>query len=139
MEIVKRVVGIVHILAAIVVGLQQMFSATYEGSHDVWQVLNYVMFVAIALALVFNFLRKRVNDAREGTGLSREYLESNVMFYLTSAIAILFVYSWVGELIRGGDEGGGTLAGIVWTVVNVVFVIISATTGAHLLRNEATE
>ena len=139
MEIVKRVVGVVHILAAAVVGLQQMFAATYEGSADVWQVLNYVMFAAIALALVFNFIRKRANDASGDTGLSREYLESNVMFYLTSAIAILFVYNWVGELVRGGDENGGTLAGIVWTVVNVVFVIISAATGAHLLRDEATE
>ena len=137
MEIVKRVVGIVHILAATVVGLQQMFSSTYESSGDVWQVLNYVMFVAIALALVFNFIRKRANDASGDTGLSREYLESNVTFYLTSAIAILFVYNWVGDLV--GDEGGGTLTGIVWTVVNVVFVLISAATGAHLLRDEAKE
>ena len=137
MDIVKRVVGVVHILAAIMVGLQQMFSSTYEGSGDVWEVLNYVMFTAIVLALVFNFIRKRANDASGDTGLSREYLESNVMFYLTSAMAILFVYNWVGDLV--GDEGGGTLTGIVWTVVNVVFVLISAATGAYLLRDEARE
>ena len=137
MDIVKRVVGVVHILAAIMVGLQQMFSSTYEDSGDVWEVLNYVMFAAIVLALVFNFLRKRANDASGDTGLSREYLGSNMMFYLTSAMAILFVYNWVGDLV--GDEGGGTLTGIVWTVVNVVFVLITAATGAHLLRDETRE
>ena len=67
--------------------------------------------------------------------MTREYVESNVLFYLTAALAILFVYNWVGELTRGAEESRGTLTGIVWTYVNITFILISASTGAHLLRS----
>ena len=43
--------------------------------------------------------------------MTREYVESNVLFYLTAALAILFVYNWVGELTRGAEESRGTLTG----------------------------
>ena len=129
----KRIIGVGHILAAIAVALQQMFSALFEGSDAYWDILNPVMFVAIILVLIFTFLRKRENDATSDVGVTREYLESNVMFYLTSAVAILFTYNWVRDLISDGD-GGGTLTGIIWTFVNITFILISAAVGAHWLR-----
>ena len=135
MESLKRVIGIVHILAAFAVALQQMSAPTWEDSGMVWDFLNPVMFVFIALALIFNFMRKRENDSAGGSSVTREYVESNVLFYLTAALAILFVYNWVGELTRGAEESRGTLTGIVWTYVNITFILISASTGAHLLRS----
>ena len=59
MESLKRIIGIVHILAAFAVALQQMSAPTWEDSGMVWDFLNPVMFVFIALALIFNFMRKR--------------------------------------------------------------------------------
>ena len=132
MKLVKPLVGLVHILAAIAVVLQQILGSTYE-SGDVWNVLNYVMFVAILLAVIFNAARKRQNDMSGDSGLTREYLESNFMYYITIGLSILFMYNWVAEFARG-DDNGGTLTGIVWTVVNVTFVMVSSATGMYLLR-----
>ena len=75
---------------------------------NVWYVLDAVMFSGLALALNFNFLRKRREDGRrEASGpVTCRYLEVNAAFYLTAAVMILFLHNRFSLLANGADSLG---------------------------------
>ena len=99
MDALRRVVGAVLLLTAVIVGTY-FVADQLEILPFLWPPLNYLMAVAAVLGVVFAFLRKR---SLEAAGLdrivTRRYLEANILFYGFIAIAMLFFWNWFDLLV----------------------------------------
>ena len=134
MQALRRIIGVAQILVSLVVAVQFIAWRLYE-SGDVWAILDYVMLVAILLAFYFNLERKRKSDASGESGISREYLESNVMYFATMVLAALFLFNWLNLLVNGAMAvGEEVMHDVVWVVVDIMIIVVSGATGGYLLR-----
>ena len=102
----------------------------------VWQVLDVLMVVALAIALAYNGARKREECGGDPAGaVTRRYLEVNVAFYLTAAVTILFLHSWFSLLAEGTDSlDGNHQAWVIWAAVDVALPLIVGITGCRIWR-----
>ena len=131
---IRRIIGAGQILVSLVVAVQFIMWRLYD-SGEVWAILDYVMLVAIALAFYFNLERKRKSDASGDRSISREYLESNVMYFATMVLAALFLFNWLNLLVNGATAvGEEVMHDVVWVVVDIMIIVISGATGGYLLR-----
>ena len=107
----------------------------------VWQVLDVLMVVALAIALACSYTRKREECGGDpGGAVTRRYLEVNVAFYLTAAVTILFLHNWFSLLAEGtGSLDGNHQAWIIWAAVDVILPLIVGITGCRLWRETSTE
>ena len=134
MAAIRRIVGAGLILVSLVVAVQFIMWRLYD-SGEVWAILDYVMLVAIALAFYFNLERKRKSDASGDRGITREYLESNVMYFATMVLAALFLFNWLNLLVNGASPvGEEVMHDVVWVVVDIMIIVVSGATGGYLLR-----
>ena len=86
----------------------------------------------MVLALVFNYMRKRDEDGSDSGGsVTRQYLEVNLAFYLTAALAILFLHNWL-SLLAIGLEDDNHPAWVIWAFVDVMLPLTLGTTGCRL-------
>lgn len=139
MDGMRRIIGAVHVLVSLVVAVQFIAWRLYD-SGDVWSVVNYISLVAIALAFYFNWERKRKHDASGETGITREYLEANVMYYSTIVLTALFLFNWLNLLVNGATEvGEEVMHDVVWVVVDIMIIVVSGATGGYLLRGDESE
>ena len=101
---------------------------------SVWRVLNILMVIGLALALMFNYLRKREEDASDSGGtITRRYLEVNVAFFLTAGVTILFLHNWFSLLALGEDSlDGNHQAWIIWAAVDVMVPLVLGVTGCRM-------
>lgn len=130
----RRIIGVVHILVSLLIAVQFIAWRLYD-SGEVWGVVNYISLVAIALAFYFNWERKRNSDASGETGITREYLESNAVYYATIVLAALFLFNWLNLLVNGASEvGEEVMHDVVWVVVDILIIVVSGATGGYLLR-----
>lgn len=134
MDGIKRIIGVLLVLVSLVIAVQFIAWRLYD-SGDVWTVVNYISLVAIALAFYFNWERKRKHDASGETGITREYLESNVMYFATVVLAALFLFNWLNLLVNGEkDVGEEVMHDVVWVVVDIMLIVVLGATGGYLLR-----
>ncbi len=134
MQALRRTIGVAQILVSLVVAVQFIAWRLYD-SGDVWAILDYIMFVAILLAFYFNLERKRKSDASGESGITREYLESNVLYFATMILAALFLFNWLNLLVNGAKlVGEEVMHDVVWVVVDIMIIVISGATGGYLLR-----
>ena len=133
------IIGVVHILVSLVVAVQLIALRLYD-SGDVSTVVNYISLVAIALAFYFNLERKRKSDASGETGITREYLESNVLHFATMILAALFLFNWLNLLVSGAnDVGVEVMHDVVWAVVDIMIIVVSGATEGYLLQGHSGE
>ena len=105
---------------------------------NVWHVLDVLMVIALAIALVYNYSRKLdESDGDPGEGVTRRYLEVNVAFFLTAGITILFLHNWFSLLALGGDslDDNRRAAWTIWAVVDTLLPIVVGVTGCSLWRD----
>ena len=139
MDRIKRIIGALLVLVSLVIAVQFIAWRLYD-SGDVWTVVNYISLVAIALAFYFNWERKRKHDASGETGITREYLESNVMYFATIVLAALFLFNWLNLLVNGAAEvGEEVMHDVVWVVVDIMLIVVSGATGGYLLKGSSSE
>ncbi len=102
--------------------------------------VNCISLVAIALACYFNLERKRKSDASGETGITREYLESNVLYFATMILAALFLFNWLNLLVSGAnDVGVEVMHDVVWAVVDIMIIVVSGATEGYLLQGHSGE
>ena len=142
MEGIKKLFGMYLVGLATVVAVwfivNTFFVNTFNVS-DVWFVLDILMAVGLAVALAFNFDRKRGHDNRSpGEPISRRYLEINTAFYLTAGIAVLFLHNWFAFL-HGGPESldGNHQAWVIWAMVDTMLPIVLGVTGCAMMRESS--
>ena len=135
MQVVKQILGVVHVVYAVVIAVAFVLWTT-GAVDDFWPVINIVSCVVIVLALIFNYLRKRAHDTSGNDGISREYLESNALYYGSVILAMLFAFNWINLLANGAtDIGELPLHDWVWAIVDIMIAVISGVTGTYLLRS----
>ncbi len=102
---------------------------------SVWYVLDVLMVIALALALVFNFSRKLEAERDSERASALPLLEAKTAFYLTAGVTILFLHNWFSLLALGEDSlDGNHQAWIIWAVVDVALPLIMWATGYRLWR-----
>ena len=135
--------GIVKLAGASLVGIGTVvavyfiinsFLADSFEVISVWRVLNILIVIGLALALMFNYLRKREEDASDSGGaITRRYLEVNVAFFLTAGVTILFLHNWLSLLALGEDSlDGNHQAWIIWAAVDVMVPLVLGVTGCRM-------
>ena len=135
MEGIKKLVGWLLVAISVVIGAQYVFQAAYD-SGDVWFILDFAILAGAVISLIVNYIRKRSFDADNDGGFSREYFESNVLLYASTALIMMFLYNWINLLVNGDDAVGDSDYLIIWTAVDVLVVIVSCVTGRYLIRGE---
>ncbi len=102
----------------------------------VWQVLDVLMAIGLAVALIVNSARKWTEGGRDpNLPVTRRYVEINAAFYLTVGVTVLFLHSWFSLLAFGTDSlDGNHQAWVIWAAVDVLLPITLGLTGYRLWR-----
>ena len=142
MEGIKKLLGAYLIGVAMVVAVWFIINSFFVDSFnvtDVWFVLDILMVIGLAVALIFNYDRKRREDGRPtGDSITRRYLENNVAFYLTAAVTIIFLHNWFA-LLSGGAESldGNHQAWVIWAFVDTLLPLVLGVTGCAMWRGSS--
>ena len=152
MEAIRKLSGVYLMGVATVVAVWFIINSFFVDSFgviNVWYVLDILMVIGLAVALVFNYSRKREEEAgREpGEAVTRRHLEVNVAFYLTAGITILFLHNWFSLLALGderslglgSDMGLNHQAWVIWAVVDTLLPLVLGVTGCAMWRDAAGE
>ena len=140
MEGIKKLLGAYLIGVAVVVAVWFIINTLFVDSFDVsdvWFVLDILMVTGLAVALVFNYDRKRREDNRSaGDSITRAYLETNVAFYLTAAVTIIFLHNWIAFL-RIGIEADNHQAWVIWAFVDTLLPLVLGVTGCAMWKSSS--
>ena len=134
----KKVGAVYMVGLAVVVAVFFIVNVLLDGEIDVlnvWHVLDVLMLVALAIALVYNYARKLdESDGDAGEGVTRRYLEVNVAFYLTAGVTVLFLHNWFSLLALGADslDDNRRAAWTIWAAVDTLLPIVVGVTGCRL-------
>ncbi len=139
MGILRRVGAVYLIAVAVVVAVFFIVNTFLDDTLDVlqvWYVLDVLMLIALAAALIFNYSRKMEVGGRDAeAGVTLRYLEVNVAFYLTAAVTILFLHNWFSLLAQGGDSlDANHQAWVIWAFVDTALPLVVWVTGCALWR-----
>ena len=114
-------VAVYFILSPVIHGDAEQF--------PIWDVLNYFMAVAVAIALGASVLHKLEMESDASTTDVVRYLRVNGAFYAAALLTLLFFWKWFTALQGGaGDD-------VSWAVIDPLFAIVTATTGRHMWQN----
>ena len=137
MGLVKKLLAVFLGVVALVVAVHFMFSSFYRELVDtgaIWNVLNWLMAVGLVVALIVSFHHKRTLDRRGAAGdVTREYLEVNLIFYVTVVLVLWFFWNWSNDLVS--VEPQGQTQRNIWVWINPLFVPIAAVTALRLWRS----
>ena len=140
MEAVRKLVGMYLVAVATVVAVWFIVNTLFVNSFnvsDVWFVLDILMVVGLAVAVMFNYDQKRRENGRPpGEPITRRYLEVNIALYLTLGITILFLHSWIAFL-KLGLEADNHQAWVIWAVVDTLLPLTLGVTGCRMLKDSA--
>ena len=142
MEAIKKLAGVYLVGVSIAVAVFFIVSIFLEQAISVltvWYVLDILMLIGLALGMGFNYAHKqRVGGRDAGDSVTRQYLEANVTFYITTVIAILFLHNWLVFLATGDvSQGDNHIPWIIWAVVDTGLPIILGVTGCRLWRESS--
>ena len=86
MDGLKKLAGVYLVGVTVVVAVYFIINDFLAGSFDVlgvWYVLDVLMLIGLALALIFNYASMREEGGR-GETVTRRYLEVNTAFFVTA-------------------------------------------------------
>ena len=133
-RVAAAVLAIISVAVAIHSIVGEIYSVYWSDSHLLWDYLNWFIALAMLVALVFHFRRKRAFDRRNrDEDVTLGYLSTNFLLFATMFLALWFFANWFEELNSGGNTPG-TVVGFVWIGFNASFVVLAAVT-AWLLWN----
>lgn len=138
MAFARRLAAIYLFLLALVVAGHYFAYPLYERGYGpsespdqlVWLIIDPFQVAGLALLLVATFAWKRALPADASW---REYLEANVLFYLTVVTTISFLPNWF--LAQWGDAHRQLWD--VWAFIDAAIPILSVAAGLRLWREGA--
>ena len=137
MQLVRMVAGAYIVALAIAVGVHFVVTPLYHdgsSSYPVWNVLNWFWAVALILMLSANLhfkLALNRSDSSATSGVTREYLETNVLLYASIILCILFFWKWFDQNWAADPESSSTLS---WPFINPPLIAVAAASGLRLRR-----
>ena len=149
MDILKRLGAVYLFLMAAVVVFLWITGAVFDnssGDYPMWQLANWFMgLAAIPLMLLVAIVRKallcRRERDRDGGGITREYLETNLSLAGAIVLTMYFYWNWFYSFWPMNEpwliEDSPTLLHIhlsYWGYIHPIYVLLSLATGAWLWR-----
>ena len=139
MAALKRLAGLYALVVGAAIALHFLITRFYDpvwvdASLPVWQILNPLQVIALAIVLIVAFTRKRRVDADAGDrSVTREYLEANFIFYFAAVLLLALLWNWFG--VQWADPP--TSDNQLWVVIDVTLPLLLASTGFQLLRDSS--
>lgn len=139
MAALKRLAAVYAVLVGAAIAVHFLVTRFYDpewvdASLPVWQILNPLQVIGLAIVLIVAFARKRNLDADDGgAAVTREYLESNVVFYYAAALFLALLWNWFG--VQWADPP--TSDNQLWVIVDVTLPLLLISTGFRLWRDPA--
>lgn len=144
MDIIKRIAGVILILAGIVLAGHTIveplyFDSSTTGSgynESVWALINSLTAFATVLGVVFGYVRMRRSASEGGAAVTREFLAANTQFYGVLFLGILFFFNWFNLLSSDFNAVGPDAVGLVWIAIDAGLPIIWVPMGLNLLKGD---
>ena len=145
MDIIKRIAGVVLIIAAIVLAVHTVveplyFDSSTTGSgynESVWALINPLSAFAVVLGVVFGYVRMGRSASDGGGAVTREFLAANVQFFGVLFLGILFFFNWFNLLSSDFNAVGPDAVGLVWIAIDAGLPLIWFPMGLHLLKGDS--
>ncbi len=147
MDILKKVVGIILLVIAVVVAVHTVVEPLYFDSsltssgysEGVWGIINPLSGLAVILGLIFGYMRKRDADAVYEDTVSREFLTANTIFFGFLFIGIMFFWNWFNLLSAAYNAIGPDAVSLTWIIVDAGLPLLAGTLGINLALGGADE
>ena len=144
MDIIKRIVGVILILAGIVLAVHTIaeplyFDSSTTGSgynESVWALINSLTAFATVLGVIFGYIRMRNSLSEGGAAVTRELLAANTQFYGVLFLGLLFFFNWFNLLSSDFNAVGPDAVGLVWIAIDAGLPIIWVPMGLNLLKGD---
>ena len=141
MDILKKIVGIILLVVAVVVAVHTIveplyFDSSQSGSgysEGVWAIVNPLSAITVILGLIFGYMRKRDADAVDETTVTREFLTANIIFYGFLFIGIMFFWNWFNLLSPAFNAVGPDAVSLTWIIIDAGLPLLAGALGIHLL------
>ena len=141
MDTLKRICGLFLVLMAVAVAVHTVVEPLYHTSSEgqpyspIWNILNPLMALAIALGLIFGYLRKKAADSEGNSGaVTCEFVAANVQFYGFLSMGILFFWNWFILYSPEFTAVGAETASLVWILIDATLPLLAGAMGVFLLR-----
>ena len=141
MDALKRVCAIILGLCALAVAGHYILSPLYTDSARAALALGYyldiLMAVSLLIALAYQGQSRRAVNAggNDSSGLSRERLAANVLFYVTLLVALWFFRNWF-DLLTSNPPGSQSIATqMVWDLIDGLLPILLGITAVRIWRD----
>ena len=136
----RRIAGIVLIVVGVVVAVHTVVEPLYyvstEASPDspIWSIIDPFQALAVALGVIFGYIRKRGVDLEGGAPITREFLEANTLFYGFLFVGILFFWNWFNIQSPAYTAVGTDTVSLLWGFINAALPLLSGAMGLSLLK-----
>ncbi len=140
MDILKKIVGIILLVVAVVVAVHTVveplyFDSSQSGSgysEGVWAIINPLSAITVILGIIFGYMRKRDADAADETAVTREFLTANTIFFGFLFIGIMFFWNWFNLLSPAFNAVGPDAIALAWIIIDAGLPLLAGTLGIHL-------
>ncbi len=140
MDRLKKIIGVFFIMVAALVAIHTVVEPLYHASTEaqpyapLWNILDPIMAVAIVLTIIFGFIRKRRACNEVGTGVTREFLSANVVFYGIIFVGIMFFWNWFNLLSPAFDAVGADAVSLAWIIIDATLPLLLGAMGMRLFK-----
>ena len=145
MDIVKRIVGVILVISAIVLAVHTVaeplyFDSSTTGSgynESVWALINSLTAFAVVLGVIFGFVRMRKSAAEGDAPVTREFLAANTQFFGVLFLGIFFFFNWFNLLSADCNAVGPDAVGLLLITFDAGLPLIWFPMGLHLLKGDS--
>lgn len=138
MDAIKRIVAIYLVLTALAVFFNFILTPVYhDGTPDypIWEWINYFMAAGVLLALIANFVRKRVSA--DPYSSDADVMWANIALYASIALAMLFFWQYLWLQFPENETGDAATSHIIYfPLVDALYVIVALDATRYLWRRE---
>lgn len=141
MDIIKRIVGIILVIVAVIVAVHTVVEPLYFNSsltasgynESLWALINPLSAITVILGVIFGYIRKRDVDGDGENAVTREFLTANTIFYGFAFIGILFFWNWFNLLSPNFTAIPLGAISLVWIIFDAGMPLLAGALGIHLL------
>jgi len=126
---------------AVVIAVHTVIEPLYHASEEnqpyspLWQILNPLMVLSVALGLIFAYIRKTRVDTEGGDApVTREFVIANALFYGLLVVGILLLWNWFNLLSPAFTAIGPETVSLVWIVIDASLPFLLGGIGIYLAR-----
>ena len=140
MAALKKLLAVVLAITSLGIAIHfvagELYGAYLSQPHLVWDYLNWLTAFAVAIAVVYHYLRRRnLGRAHDNQDVSLGYVTTNFLLFASVFLALWFFSNWSAEL-NEKDDTPGAVIGFVWISFNACFVVLAGVTAWQLWSDE---